>query len=197
MNILKVSHKNFKQALEKAVDLITSGKVIVCPTDTVYGLVCDAQNKKAVERIFKIKNRPKAKPIGVFARDIKMAEQIAVISKDKKKTIEELLLGKTTIVLKSKKFFSGIVVKNKIGFRIPNYKLLNNLLEKLNKPLAQTSANISGKAAETKIKQVLKYFQGKKNQPNLVLDAGDLPLALPSAVIDLTLKKAKVLRRGD
>ncbi len=59
MRILKITKKNFKEIIKITVESIKEGKVIICPTDTVYGLICDATNKKAVEEIFKIKKRPK------------------------------------------------------------------------------------------------------------------------------------------
>ena len=87
--------------------------------------------------------------------------------------------------------------KKTIGLRIPNYKLINILLKELNKPLTGTSANISGKPASTKIKEVLKQFENKKHQPDLIIDAGNLPKSLPSTIIDLTKQPPKILRERD
>ena len=79
--------------------------------------------------------------------------------------------------------------------RMPDYKFLNILLEKLDFPLAETSANISGKKASTKPKEILSQFLGKKNLPDLFLDNGDLELSLSSTVIDLI--DFKILRKGE
>ncbi|MFH1894424.1 MAG: Sua5/YciO/YrdC/YwlC family protein, partial [Patescibacteria group bacterium] len=57
MEIVKLNNKNLKEAVRIAEKFIKNGKIVVCPTDTVYGLVCDAKNKKAVAKIFKIKKR--------------------------------------------------------------------------------------------------------------------------------------------
>jgi len=85
-------------------------------------------------------------------------------------------------------------VKGTIGVRIPNYKWLLGLAEQLNQPLAETSANISGEPATTKIKEVLKYFKGREYHPDLAIDAGNLKKSRPSKVIDLTVWPPKILR---
>ena len=198
MKIIKVFPRNFKKVIEISTQSIKDGKVLVCPTDTVYGLLADATNQRAVERVFKTKKRPKGKPIPIFVRDIKMAKNFAFINKDQEKFLKKFWPGKVTFVLKRKNKLPKILFgkAKTIGLRIPNYKLIKNLLEKLNRPLTGTSANISGKPSSIKIKEVIKQFKNKKFQPDLVLDAGNLKFSLPSTVIDLTGKKPKILRRG-
>lgn len=176
-----------KLDLEKAVKAIKEGKVLVCPTDTVYGLICDAGNEEALERLYKIKNRPKNKLIPVFISDIEMAKKIAEISREQEKFLSKVWPGAVTVVLK-KKDGSGT-----IGLRIPNHKLLLGLAKQTG-PLAETSANISGQPDSTKIKEVLNQFRGRKFQPDLIIDGGDLPPSKPSKVIDLTVSPFKVLR---
>jgi L-threonylcarbamoyladenylate synthase len=196
MQVLKISQRNFSEILEKATTALKRGRVLICPSDTVYGLICRATDKKAVERVFKIKKRVKTKPIGLFVKDIKMAKKWAWIDARQEKFLKKFWPGKFTAVLKSKKSLSGIVFKGTVGLRIPGNKFLLSVLERSGCPLAQTSANISGRPASTKIKEALKQFQGRAEQPDLVLDAGDLEPSLPSTVIDLISKKIKILRKG-
>lgn len=201
MEILKLNQKNFKETVKIATQSIKDGEVIVCPTDTVYGLICDATNKKAVERLFKIKKRPKGKPIPIFVKDIQMAKKIAIINTQQEKFLKKNWPGKITVILnrKNKKQLYG-VDKKTIGLRIPNYKLVNILLQKLNRPLTGTSANISRKPASNNIKEIINQFKNQpptKNgwgQPDLVIDAGNLPKSKPSKVIDLTISPPKILR---
>ncbi|MBZ9572317.1 threonylcarbamoyl-AMP synthase [Patescibacteria group bacterium] len=204
MEILKVSPKNSKAVARIVIKLIKEGKVLVFPTDTVYGLLTDARNERAVKRIFEIKKRSKRKPIPIFVRDIKMAKNLAFINKPQEKFLQKIWPGKVTAVLKRRgncglpaTLFGRIQT---VGLRIPNYKLLNDLLEKLNSPLTGTSANISGQPPSTKIKKVINQFNPPpKNvggQPDLILDTGNLNPSLPSTVIDLTNKKPKILREG-
>jgi len=182
--------------IEKA---IINGKKVVLPTDTVYGLICDARNEKAVKKIFKIKKRPFNKPIGIFVKDIKMAKKIAHIDEEQEKLLKQNWPEKITFILRKKsvkdktqQIFCG--TKQSIGIRVPDYKLINQLFKKIDFPLAQTSANISGEPATTKISQILKQFENEKAQPDLIIDAGNLPESKASVVIDLTNKQPKILR---
>ena len=197
MKTLRVSQKGVVEKIKKALE---KGEVIVFPSDTVYGLLCDAKNKKAVERIFRIKKRPKAKPLAVFVKDIEMLEAFAEINEKQKRFLGKILPGKVTVVLKAKSkvdLTQGIVSsEGTIGFRIPDCPLVNNLLSQFNSPVAQTSANISGSSPLLKIGEVLKEFERAKTKPNLVLDGGDLRKAQPSTVIDLTDIQPKILRKG-
>lgn len=179
-----------KQSLKKIIEAIKAGKVVVCPTDTVYGLVCDVTNKKAIGKLFKIKKRPKNKPIPIFVKDLKMAKKLACINKKQEEFLKKVWPGKVTVVLKRK---GG---KGTIGLRIPRHQWLLDLVKQLNRPLTGTSANISGKPASTKIKEVLKQFTlSRVEGPDLVIDAGNLPGSKPSKVIDLTVFPYKILRK--
>ena len=188
--------KIIKLNLKKAVRAIKEGKILVCPTDTVYGLLCDATNQRAVNRLFKIKKRSRKKPIPIFVKDIKTAKELAKINSEQEKFLREVWPGKTTVILKPKrKFPKGIgQPKKEIGLRIPNHNWLLSLAKQLNRHLAETSANISGQPPSTKIKEVLRQFKGQKYQPDLVIDAGNLKKSRPSKVIDLTVLPPKVLR---
>jgi len=176
--------------------LLKKGKVIVCPTDTVYGLVADATNQVAVKKIFKIKQRKSEKPIPIFVKNLKIAKNFAVIEKEQEKIIKSVWPGRTTLILKPKhKLPKGIGKAGKeIGLRIPNYKIINRLLSVLDFPLTGTSANISREPASTKIQEIISQFENQKHQPDLVIDCGNLPKNKPSTVIDLTILPFKVLR---
>lgn len=178
-----------KPNLQKAAEAIREGKILVCPTDTVYGLVCDTADKETMKKLFQIKQRPKNKPIPVFVNNIKMAKKIAKMNKKQEGFLKGVWPGAVTVVLKSKK--GG----GTIGMRMPKHKLVLNIIGRLGRPLAETSANISGRRPTTKIKEVLKYFKGRKHQPDLILDGGDLKPANPSKVIDLTGIDPIILRK--
>ncbi len=177
---------------------LKKGKVVICPTDTVYGLLADATDKKAVEKVFKIKKRPKNKALPIFVRNLKMAKELAKIDKNQEKFLKSVWPGKVTVVLKRKaksekrKIYG--VEKETIALRVPNYKLVLDLLKKTNKPLTGTSANISNQAASGDIKEVLKQFEGQKLQFDLIIDAGNLPKSKASIVIDLIASPPKILR---
>jgi len=200
MRILKLSQRNLEEIVKVAVKSIKQGKALVCPTDTVYGLIADATNERAVEKVLKIKKRKTQKPIPIFVKDINVAKKLAKIDKKQEEFLKSVWPGKVTTILKAKSetrkiFPKGIISsENKIGFRIPKYRLVNVLLKKFNLPLTGTSANISGQSPSTKIKEVIEQFGNQKEQPDLIIDAGNLPKSRPSTVIDLTEFPPKVLR---
>jgi len=218
MLIFKLSKKNLNKTKKLIIKAITEGEVIVCPTDTVYGLICDAKNSSAVRKIFKIKKRGFQKPISVFVKDFKMAKNFARIDEGQEEFLKKSWPGKLIAILKAKgKFPKGIVCEfGKIGIRIPEYKLLNEILKELKKPLAQTSANLAGKPTSATVEEILKQFKNKKPstrakhgagpvphrnkvsgagyQPDLAIDAGKLS-GKPSRVIDLTEVLPKTLRK--
>ena len=141
-----------------------------------------------MERIFKIKKREKSKPLGIFVKDIKTAKKYAFINKNQEKILKEKWPGKFTFILKKKPNCGlSLLVGNKetIGIRIPDYKLVVGILNRFKKPIVQTSANISGQPAATRIKEVLEQFNSRQVKPDLVIDIGDLPKNKPSKVIDL------------
>jgi L-threonylcarbamoyladenylate synthase len=187
------------ETIKTIIRELKKGKVAVCPTDTVYGLIADASNKKAVNKIFRIKKRPLAKFLPLFVEDLKMAKEIAKIDRNQEKFLKKNWPGKTTIVLKRKRNGIGIKLyglgERTVALRIPKYKLINDLLKEMKLPLIGTSANVSGRPASTKIKEVSKQFQGKRLRPDLIIDAGNLKAARPSIIIDLTGPKLKILRK--
>ena len=206
MKILKQNKKN----INEIITALKNGAVLVCPTDTVYGFLADATNKKAVEKIFKIKKRPKLKPLPIFVRDFKMAKELAEISEAQEKILKKYWPGKFTFVLKTKNQkplnsaelqrakSSGYktkiygIDKNTIALRIPKYKFLNDLLKKINKPLVQTSVNISNNPTLTKISDIIKQFN---KYDIIVIDGGNLKKSKSSKIIDLTNNNIKILRK--
>jgi len=196
MKISKLGQKNFTEIVKKVSNSIRQGRVLVLPTDTVYGLVADATNKKAVEKLFKIKKRKKEKPIPIFVKDIEAAKKLSYIDRNQENLLKKIWPGKITVILEKKtemKLYG--VDKKTIGLRIPKYKFIDTLLKKTNHPLTGTSANISGKPASTKIKEIISQFKNQKHRPDLIIDAGNLPKSRPSRVIDLIGKKPKILRK--
>jgi len=196
MEVLKVNQKNFKKTINKTIESIKKGEVIACPTDTVYGLIADATNEKAVKKLFKIKKRSSLKPVPIFVKDMKMAKKSAHINKKQEEFLKKVWPGKITVVLKRRKKKIKLfgAAPDTIALRITKYKLINELLKKLNCPLTGTSANISGEPASTKIGEVTSQFEKQKIQPDLILNAGNLPKSKPSIVLDLTASLPKILR---
>jgi L-threonylcarbamoyladenylate synthase len=190
--IVKIS----STALTKAVLFLKKGGVVICPTDTVYGFLADAKNKKAVDLIYKTKKRPKQKPLPVFVGTMKMAKQLADVDAKQEKVIKKYWPGKYTFVLKARKVPKVYKVygvgKNTIALRIPKHPFLQKLLKAINRPLVQTSVNISGDESLYKMEDIVKYFGNNKNI--LIIDGRNLKKSKPSKIIDLTSSKIKRIR---
>lgn len=182
-----------KESAGKAIAILKRGGVVIFPTDTVYGFLADASNRKAVEKIFKIKKRPKAKPLSLFIKDIQMADEIAVISDSSMKFLKRLWPGNHTFVLKRKKAKLYGVRKGSIALRVPNYRPLNDILNEIKRPLVQTSVNISGTKPLSSINDIVAEF-GDDDRVSLIVSGGNLRRHRPSKIIDLSTSKSKVIR---
>ncbi|OGZ64100.1 MAG: threonylcarbamoyl-AMP synthase [Candidatus Staskawiczbacteria bacterium RIFCSPLOWO2_01_FULL_40_39] len=193
-----------QKALDKAITALRDGDVIIFPTDTVYGFLADASNKKAVDKIYKIKKRPKSKPLSVFVKDLKMAESLVKVDERQAKILKKFWPGQYTFILKRKKTsltnptavgFVRLYGLNKktIAIRIPKHTFLQKLLKKVNRPLAQTSVNISGELPLINIGDIIEKFGSDKNI--LIISAGDLKKSKPSKITDLTNNTIKTLRK--
>ena len=184
--------------IEQATEILWAGGVIIAPTDTVYGILADATKKEAVEKIYQIKKRSWRKPLPVFCSDLKMVKKVAEVNARQEKILARIWPGTITVVLPNKRKLPAIVTNNlsTIAVRIPNYKLINYLLEIYSRPIIGTSANISGQLASTKIKEVIEQFNQPQEAPDLLLDAGNLKNNSPSTVIDLVHQRSRFLRVG-
>lgn len=191
--VLKIN----KKVLDVVVDVLKRGGVVICPTDTVYGFLVDASNKKAVAAIYNIKKRLKSKPLPLFVKNMAMAKELAEISPDQEKILKKYWPGKYTFRLKSKvknqksKLYG--IDKKTIALRIPNHKFLNNLLKEINQPLVQTSVNISGEESLSNIKDIIRIFN-KEEKIDIIIDGGSLKKSKSSTIIDLTSTKLLRLR---
>ncbi len=195
----KIISAKSKDVVEEAVKFLERGQVVVSPTDTVYGLLADATNDKAVEKVYQIKQRDRKKPLPIFVEDIKMAKKAIKIDRDMKRFLEEIWPGKITVALEKKQksgLSKRLSSKKTLGVRVPNSKLILEIIKKFGKPITATSANISGVPSSTEIKKVLKQFEGKEVRPDLILDGGNLPESYPSTVVDFSKSRPKIIRRG-
>lgn len=177
----------------KIISYLKNGKIGVLPTDTIYGLVGSALNKKTVERIYKVKKRNLNKPFIVLISEIGDLNLFKIKIKDfQKKIIEKYWPGPVSIIFECKNLkFSYLHRKtNSLAFRLPALKWLRTLLKETG-PLVAPSANISNLPPVQTIKEAKKYF-GKK--VDFYVDAGKISKK-PSMLIDIRKRKIKILRK--
>ena len=137
---------NIREAVEEAVKILQTGGVILYPTDTVWGLGCDATNAKAVEKILKIKKREEGKSMIVLVDSIDMVyryvESVPEIAPELIEVSDKPL---TIIYPKATGLAPGVAAENgSIGIRVVNQPFCSMLISKFRRPIVSTSANLSG-----------------------------------------------------
>ena len=187
-------NKITKKQIDLIADYLLKGKVIVYPTDTIYGLGCLATDEKAIERIYKIKQRDKSKPLLILASSFNMVKKYCFLSTEQEKFLKnkwsacaKATAGKpwpVSVILKSKNLLPRELTggKNSIAVRLPKNKFLIKIIKGVGKPIVSTSVNISGRKSLTNVDNTEKYFGAEK--PDLIVDAGELK-AKPSRLIDI------------
>lgn len=186
--------------IEETVSALQKGKLVMFPSDTVYGLLVDATNEEAVKKLIAFKNRPIGKPISVFVSDFDMLRKTVSVNNTQKKILERLLPGTFTVILPSQHTVSRLLESEKqtLGVRIPRFVLVNKLVTSYGKPVTATSANISGRSPHYSVGSFLKNIPlSKQNLIDLIIDVGKIPRNKPSTIIDLSTGSVKLLRKGD
>lgn len=186
--------------IDKVVDVLKKGGLIIYPTETVYGIGADATNKDAIEKLNRYKKRPAGKPYSVAVSNIDTAKKYVYINKTAEKIYRSLLPGPVTVVSKSKHNLAPGVESESgtLGIRIPDYKLIIDIAQKFGKPFTSTSANASYKKRPYKISDILENIStSQKKMIDLIIDAGSLPHNEPSTVVDTTSDEPTILRQGD
>jgi len=166
---------------------IIAGDVFIYPTDTVYGIGCDATNVKSIERIFEIKQRQKGKPFSVAFSDMQMLLKYVDVDEGQKEMMIEKLPGAYTFIVK-KKGIPDVATAGlpTVGVRIPDFGPLKELIKKAKVPIVTTSANTSGEHPASSIQEISHQVL---NGVDFAIDAGRCGSGVPSTVIDLTTGK--------
>lgn len=172
---------------------VLEGGLVVFPTETVYGIGCDATNAKAVAQVYKAKKRRKEKILPVVFADLKHAQKYVSLSRKARFLAEKFMPGPLTLVVFLKKKLAACANSKTVAFRISSNKLLSKASALSKKPLVATSANLSGKPPVSNFAEAKKTFLGKAS---LFIDGGVLSEKKPSTIIDLTGKKIGVVREG-
>ncbi|MEK7074923.1 MAG: L-threonylcarbamoyladenylate synthase [Patescibacteria group bacterium] len=188
---------NYEKALEKAASIITSGGLVVVPTDTVYGIIGDATNAGTIARLYTLKARQLEKAFPIFVRDVTMARWFAYISDAKARFLDNAWPSALTVIFHHKEKLPGILTSKQdtIALRMPQSPFVLALLSRVNIPLVQTSANLSDMPPAKSAAEVIASFAAEKQKPDLVIDGGDIA-GMPSTIIDLTGKQPRLVRSG-
>ncbi len=199
MKILATKDFSQKELIDHISAVIKAGGLVVMPSDTVYGLCVDARSENAVQKLISFKKRPAGKPISVFVGSKERASKYVKIDQTQQSLLDRLAPGPYTFVLPSSHALQKELESEDgtLGVRIPDYSLVNELVDSLNFPITATSANMAGTPPHYSVESLLKSLSEKKrNEIDLIVDAGKLPYNKPSTVIDLSGEQVSILRSG-
>jgi L-threonylcarbamoyladenylate synthase len=186
--------------IEAAIEILGSGGLVIYPTETLYGIGADATNAEAVKKLTEYKNRPFGKPYSIAVTDQKMAEEYVELNDTARNLYKEFLPGPLTVISNGlHKVAPGVESEDgTLGVRIPEYKLVIDIVKKFGKAITATSANASYKKRPYEVSDILENISDKqKSLVDLIIDAGSLPHNEPSTVIDTTLDNPVTLRQGE
>jgi tRNA threonylcarbamoyl adenosine modification protein (Sua5/YciO/YrdC/YwlC family) len=187
-------HNPQQRKIDQVVEILGSGGVIAYPTDTLYGIGCDIMNKKAIARVYQIKQWPKDKPFSFICSDLKNISQYAKVSNYAYKTMRRLLPGPYTIILEGSNLVPKMMLTKRktAGIRVPNNPICISLIQSLGNPIISTTAATPD--GEVLNEPWLIYEQFGK-QLDVVIDGGPAP-GIPSSVISLIGDEPEILREG-
>ncbi len=180
--------------IHQVVDILKKGGVIAYPTDTYYGIGCDIMNKKAIERIYLIKQRHKSKPFSFICADLKDISLYAKVSNYAYKTMRRLLPGPYTFIMEGTKLVPKMMLTKRktAGIRVPDNQICIHLVHELGNPILSTSAtDPEGKVFHSA--SFIHDFFG--NRLDAVIDGGPV-VGEPSSVISLIGDEPEIYRKG-
>lgn len=179
--------------ISTAAKLVKDGGVVICPTETVYGICADALSEPAVQRVFAIKGRGESSPISLAVSGYEMIKDVAICDSGTVDLIRKLLPGPITVILKKKPVLPNILTagSDRVGIRYPDHEMTLKLIDLAKTPITSTSANRTG---EPPAREVSEIDRGVRDSVDHVIDGGRCRYGVSSTVVDLV--EMRVIRKG-
>ena len=193
--IIEINPENpQKRLIRKVVEVLKNDGIIAYPTDTYYGIGCDIMNKKAIEKIYLLKQREKNRPFSFICSGLKNISDYAKVSNYAYKTMKRLLPGPYTFILEGSKLVPKIMLTNRktAGIRVPNNKICLALVEEIGNPIITTSATMPDGSVFDNPSLINEYYH---TRIDMVIDGGPVP-GQPSSVISLINDIPEIIREG-
>ncbi|MEM7136553.1 MAG: L-threonylcarbamoyladenylate synthase [Myxococcota bacterium] len=187
-------HPTHPQArrVSQVTDILKRGGVVVYPTGTVYGLGCDIHQKRAVERIYQIRQLKKDHPLSFMCPDLSKISRYAHVDDFAYRIMKRLIPGPYTFVLRATRDVPKILVRKQktVGIRVPDHPVAHALIEALGSPIVSSSATLDGEVLNDPDE-----LHARFSHVDAFVDSGWGGIE-PSTVIDLTGDEALVIREG-
>jgi L-threonylcarbamoyladenylate synthase len=172
--------------LNKALEILKNGGVILYPTDTIWGIGCDATNPEAVQRVYEIKKREDSKSMLVLMENAALLERYVEDVPEVAWDLIEISSTPLTVIYQNAKNLAPNLIGDdgSIGIRFTKEKFTSHLLQRLRRPLVSTSANISGEKSPALFDEISDEI---KNAVDYVVEfrQDDTTTATPSSIIKL------------
>ncbi|MBZ2174935.1 threonylcarbamoyl-AMP synthase [Schnuerera sp. xch1] len=195
--IVKVNNINSERKLiMEGAKYIKEGKLVVFPTETVYGLGANGLDEEAVLKIFHAKGRPQDNPLILHVSSMKEVKSLVKsISTEAERLMEKYWPGPLTMLFQRSDAIPDIITAglDTVAIRMPNNSIALKLIEMSGVPIAAPSANTSGKPSPTSVQHVIEDLYGKVD---MIIDGGATGVGLESTVLDLTGNIPMILRPG-
>ena len=177
-----------QRLVNRVAEVLEGGGLIAYPTDTFYGIGCDLYNKKGIQLIYRLKNRPLKKPFSFVCDSLKNLSKYALVSNYAYKTMKRFLPGPYTFVLKGTRLVPKIMLTKRktVGIRVPDNNICLSIARTFGRPIISTSAGYDDPQS---IKEIYGPYL------DVVIDGGVL-YPNPSSVISLINDVPEVIRIG-
>ncbi len=178
--------------IEEAVRSLKDGGIVIYPTETCYGIGCDALDEEAIERIYDIKRRPRDKPLTAIVADLRMAKRYCEPSELEERVCNRFMPGPLTLVAHKRERVPDALNEDFV-FRVPDHAVSRKLSHGIDGPVVATSANLSGEPSSYRIEDI---DPAVREAADVILDDGELNHDPPSTIIDLEDGRMTVHREG-
>jgi tRNA threonylcarbamoyl adenosine modification protein (Sua5/YciO/YrdC/YwlC family) len=182
------------RTIERAAKVLEDGGLLAYPTDTYYGIGCDLQSKRAIDRLYGLKNRDRKKPFAFLCPDLSDVAKYAKVSNFAYRIMRQLTPGPFTFVLEATRLVPDMMQtrQKQVGIRVPQAPLMLAIAARLGRPIVTTSATDMDGEVLTDAKAIKEALG---NRLDLILDGGVQP-AEPSTIVSLMDDHIEVLRQG-
>jgi tRNA threonylcarbamoyl adenosine modification protein (Sua5/YciO/YrdC/YwlC family) len=177
-----------KRLIDKVCEVLENGGIIVYPTDTFYGIGCDINNKRAIQRVYRLKNRPLKQPFSFVCDSLKEISRYAQVSNYAYKTMNRLLPGPYTFILEGTRLVPKMMLTKRktVGIRVPDNNICLAIVRTFGRPIISTSAGYDDPES---------IVEAYGPNLDLIVDGGVLSQS-PSSVVSLIDDAPEIIREG-
>lgn len=194
--LIKITDTSQAEEIGEAASALAEGKLVVIPTETVYGLGAHGLKEDAIRAIFEAKGRPQDNPLILHVADQdQVLDLVQAIPPAAQDCMDLFWPGPLTLIFKRSKLVPDAVTAglDTVAIRMPSHPIAHAILEEARIPVAAPSANTSGRPSPTRISHVMEDLDGKVD---LVVDSGPSQVGIESTILDVTQEVPTILRPG-